>query len=398
MQPRALASRPASWRELVAGLGRSQRAAGGAPWPSGAAVFVASRPALRRAPVHLAQRRPAVSAAAPSAVSSVGGSVGRRVLDPAARRVRGRRCCATFACSGSRRSTACAVRRRVRFSRVRPGRPLRRLPLAAVAALRRRASRVAVRRPAPARASGRPRPPVPRRIGTTGPERPRARPRAHVGRAARRPTAGRAADHRGRVRACGSAAPAGRRTPRDPRRARRRGGRSQSPRRDSVAAPALGAAAVRAPRPSAPRHPTRSRPRSWRPTGHRRSRRSRPPGARRRLVSTLRRGAAARRIFHYGSCRRGASGYVNAKTPARKAGVFGRKNRRRPTLPGGLPPSTIGAGGLNCRVRNGNGCVPAAMVTGSIVSSRREPENSIASTNVCQKECDQALGRLVPVG
>ena len=35
---------------------------------------------------------------------------------------------------------------------------------------------------------------------------------------------------------------------------------------------------------------------------------------------------------------------------------------------GDLPPSTIGAGGLNCRVRNGNGCVPAAMATGSSVS------------------------------
>jgi hypothetical protein len=42
-----------------------------------------------------------------------------------------------------------------------------------------------------------------------------------------------------------------------------------------------------------------------------------------------------------------------------------KKSRRRPTLPGGLPPSTIGAGGLNCRVRNGNGCFPAAMATGN---------------------------------
>jgi hypothetical protein len=37
--------------------------------------------------------------------------------------------------------------------------------------------------------------------------------------------------------------------------------------------------------------------------------------------------------------------------------------RRRPTLPGGLPPSTIGAGGLNFRVRNGNGCDPSAVAT-----------------------------------
>src|SRR6516164_11615671 len=44
--------------------------------------------------------------------------------------------------------------------------------------------------------------------------------------------------------------------------------------------------------------------------------------------------------------------------------------RRRPTLPRGLPRSTIGAGGLNCRVRNGNGCDSAAMATGNLLSTR----------------------------
>ena len=39
------------------------------------------------------------------------------------------------------------------------------------------------------------------------------------------------------------------------------------------------------------------------------------------------------------------------------------RNRRRPTLPGGLPPSTIGANGLNFRVRNGNGCISVAITT-----------------------------------
>ena len=42
------------------------------------------------------------------------------------------------------------------------------------------------------------------------------------------------------------------------------------------------------------------------------------------------------------------------------------KSRRRPTLPGGSPPSTIGAGGLHFRVRNGNGCFPAAIATGNL--------------------------------
>src|SRR5690606_14713546 len=38
--------------------------------------------------------------------------------------------------------------------------------------------------------------------------------------------------------------------------------------------------------------------------------------------------------------------------------------RRGPTLPPGCPGSTIGAGGLNGRVRNGNGCFPSAIRTG----------------------------------
>ena len=36
---------------------------------------------------------------------------------------------------------------------------------------------------------------------------------------------------------------------------------------------------------------------------------------------------------------------------------------RRPTLPGTDVPSTIGSGGLNCRVRDGNGCTPSDIVT-----------------------------------
>src|SRR5262249_47759875 len=76
------------------------------------------------------------------------------------------------------------------------------------------------------------------------------------------------------------------------------------------------------------------------------------------------------------------------------SGVFIEKLRRRPTLPGGLPPSTIGAGGLNCRVRDGNGGDTAAMATGNPLSSGLPHENSRASTSLYF----QALGRLVPVG
>ena len=41
-----------------------------------------------------------------------------------------------------------------------------------------------------------------------------------------------------------------------------------------------------------------------------------------------------------------------------------KKIQRRPTLPGGLPPSTISAEGLNFCVRYGNRCDPFAFVTG----------------------------------
>ena len=59
--------------------------------------------------------------------------------------------------------------------------------------------------------------------------------------------------------------------------------------------------------------------------------------------------------------------------------------RRRPTLPGGYPPSTIGAGRLNFRVRDGNGCDSAAMATGNLAQYqgiRRPCEPSIASTGI----------------
>src|SRR5580692_158898 len=57
--------------------------------------------------------------------------------------------------------------------------------------------------------------------------------------------------------------------------------------------------------------------------------------------------------------------------PELRGDLVNEKSRRRPTLPGGLPPSTIGAGGLNCRVRNGNGCFPAAMATGNLALGGR---------------------------
>ena len=44
--------------------------------------------------------------------------------------------------------------------------------------------------------------------------------------------------------------------------------------------------------------------------------------------------------------------------------------RRRPTLPRSLDRSTIGAAGLNARVRNGNGCGPYAPVASELETTK----------------------------
>src|ERR1700694_3286919 len=45
--------------------------------------------------------------------------------------------------------------------------------------------------------------------------------------------------------------------------------------------------------------------------------------------------------------------------------------RQRPTLPRGFPRSTIGSGGLNFRVRDGNGCDPSDIATGNFYAPGR---------------------------
>src|SRR2546426_3080447 len=46
-------------------------------------------------------------------------------------------------------------------------------------------------------------------------------------------------------------------------------------------------------------------------------------------------------------------------------------SRQRPTLPPSHPGSTIGAGGLNFRVRDGTGCFPSAMATETVFPGRK---------------------------
>src|SRR6476646_9222145 len=52
----------------------------------------------------------------------------------------------------------------------------------------------------------------------------------------------------------------------------------------------------------------------------------------------------------------------NTKPPTVWVGGFAMRCRRRPTLPRSRERSTIGAVGLNDRVRNGNECGPYALV------------------------------------
>ena len=66
----------------------------------------------------------------------------------------------------------------------------------------------------------------------------------------------------------------------------------------------------------------------------------------------------------------------------RGAGLLVNGARRCPTLPRGLPRSTIGAGGLNFRVRNGSGCFPFAVAAATlwrcvavVVAVSREPHS-----------------------
>ena len=81
--------------------------------------------------------------------------------------------------------------------------------------------------------------------------------------------------------------------------------------------------------------------------------------------------------------------------------------RRRPTLPRGPPRSTIGAEGLNFRVRNGTGCFPFAMATETLwrcgaPTASREPHSGRVHTGLESPPRPgvveaKPLGLLVPV-
>jgi hypothetical protein len=59
--------------------------------------------------------------------------------------------------------------------------------------------------------------------------------------------------------------------------------------------------------------------------------------------------------------------------------------RRRPTLPRGPPRSTIGAEGLNFRVRNGTGCFPFAMTTETLWRCGARPHLGNRTVDACTR-------------
>ena len=85
-----------------------------------------------------------------------------------------------------------------------------------------------------------------------------------------------------------------------------------------------------------------------------------------------------------------------ATKKSRSRGAFSLNNRRRPTLPGGCPPSTIGPGRLNFSVRNGKRCLPAGMT--AELSKARDLRAAPSKLHSDSDRCsNQDLGQLVRV-
>jgi hypothetical protein len=65
-------------------------------------------------------------------------------------------------------------------------------------------------------------------------------------------------------------------------------------------------------------------------------------------------------------------------------GLLCNMSRRRPTLPPRLQGSTIGAGGLNFRVRNGTGCLPSAMTAETVFPCPGSPRKGCPARNLAR--------------
>ena len=95
--------------------------------------------------------------------------------------------------------------------------------------------------------------------------------------------------------------------------------------------------------------------------------------------------------FHLPGMSHGPATSQSAASQQKTGGRFQRKRppakfvRRRPTLPRGPPRSTIGAEGLNFRVRNGTGCFPFAMATETLWRCGARPHLGNRTVDACTR-------------
>jgi hypothetical protein len=154
----------------------------------------------------------------------------------------------------------------------------------------------------------------------------------------------------------------------------------------------------RSPQPSGPAGPQRRSPRRvsqgraafGRTVARRLLRPIRSPG--RRSLPGSDEGDQPLRKQSSGSSRPSAQSAVKkAKPLVPKLEPGASKIRQRPTLPRGFPRSTIGSGGLNFRVRDGNGCDPSEIATGNflIVWAWFNPDNLHTKVEtILHESCD----------
>ena len=110
-------------------------------------------------------------------------------------------------------------------------------------------------------------------------------------------------------------------------------------------------------------------------------------------LRTARRGASRRTTpacapslsFVAMACGRSSLGHsIRETTGAPLRGLLFTMSRRRPTLPPRCQGSTIGAGGLNFRVRNGTGCLPSAMTAETVSPRRAELQRACPARNLAR--------------
>ena len=97
----------------------------------------------------------------------------------------------------------------------------------------------------------------------------------------------------------------------------------------------------------------------WQPASFAAGRERQP--SRTSIAPFVKQGLAGPSAYSARACQGRSLREEKRKPPEESGGK--RKSRRLPIFPGRFQPSILGASGLNCRVRDGNGCTPTAIGT-----------------------------------